>query len=102
VTPYRRGACKVCGHVVALRVDGRLYKHWTGFTPANRDHTCKGWGQLPKELKRMDAKIRATCRECSRSVALLKDGRIGRHGVKGVWPPRNCPGWGQMPKDDDA
>lgn len=49
----------------------------------------------------MDITVRGNCRVCGRSTALLKDGRIGRHGLKGkgVWPPQNCSGWGQMPKD---
>lgn len=51
-----------------------------------------------------DRNIRGTCRVCGRSVALLKDGRIGRHGLKKphLWPPQNCSGWSQMPKEDAA
>ena len=48
---------------------------------------------------------RQPCPVCDRPVAILRDGRIGRHGHKGdppVWPPQTCPGWGQMPKEPDG
>lgn len=49
-----------------------------------------------------DADVRGICPVCNRSVALLKDGRVGRHGskTKGQWPPLNCVGWGQLAKAD--
>jgi hypothetical protein len=46
-------------------------------------------------------KPRGTCPECGRSIMLLADDRIGKHGLKTpkgqkqVWPPQNCPGWGK-------
>jgi hypothetical protein len=46
---------------------------------------------------------RGICSVCGRSINLLNDGRIGRHGdrtTKGAWPPRNCDGWGKAPKED--
>lgn len=41
------------------------------------------------------------CRICGRPTALLKDGRVGRHGLRkaNVWPPQNCSGWSQMPTE---
>lgn len=50
----------------------------------------------------MNATIRGICPVCARSVALLKDGRLGRHGGNNQrdWPPQNCAGWGQLPKED--
>lgn len=40
-----------------------------------------------------------SCPVCGAWKALLKDGRVGRHGGgdKGVWPPQLCKGWGEMP-----
>lgn len=46
-------------------------------------------------------KPRGICPVCGRSIMLLSENRIGKHGLKGiasVWPPQNCPGWGQPAK----
>ena len=40
---------------------------------------------------------RGLCPECGRSIALVKDGTIGRHGDKKTFPPKDCPGRGQKP-----
>lgn len=42
--------------------------------------------------------VRASCPACGRQVAVLADGRIGRHGSTSKGG--NCGGWGQLPKED--
>lgn len=43
------------------------------------------------------------CPVCMREYALLKDGRITRHGSgrRNVWPPEICQGFGEQALTED-